>query len=368
MNVTERINKGAPHVLSRPFSGLKVVDFSTLLPGPMASLILAEGGAEITKIERPGKGDDMRAYEPRLNDYSVIFSLLNRGKASRSIDLKSPEGFAEVRALMLDADVVIEQFRPGVMARLGLSYDDVARDNPRLIYCSISGYGQDGPKVHVAGHDLNYVAEAGLLSLVTDRDGTPTLPHLPLADIGGGTYPAIINILTALYDRSRTGVGCHLDISMSENVYPFLYWALAGSLAGQEPVASQELITGGSPRYNIYRTSDGRFVAAAPLEDHFWQTFCDALQIPLCASKDDVAAAIGKYDAVGLMTLFAGRDACCSIVATIAEALEDPHFKARGVFRRQVDLNGRSVAALPLPLVGAYRDPETSRSVPPLEG
>jgi len=366
MNVAESIDQGMAQALSRPFAGLKVVDFSTLLPGPMASLILAEGGAEIVKIERPGKGDDMRAYEPRLNDHSVIFSLLNRGKASRAIDLKSPEGFAEVRELVLDADIVIEQFRPGVMARLGLSYDDLAKDNPRLIYCSISGYGQDGPKVRVAGHDLNYVAEAGLLSLVTDPDGKPTLPPIPLADIGGGTYPAIINILIALYERSRTGVGRYLDISMSENVYPFIYWALAGSLAGQPPVASGEMITGGSPRYNIYRTKDGRFAAAAPLEDHFWQTFCDALNLPTSASIEDVAIEIGKYDAADLMTLFAGRDACCSIVATIDEAIGDSHFKARGVFRRQVDVNGRSVSALPLPLVAPYRDPENARSAPPL--
>lgn len=368
MNVAESVDQSIAQTLSRPFAGLKVVDFSTLLPGPMASLILAEGGAEIVKIERPGRGDDMRAYDPQLNDHSVIFSLLNRGKESRAIDLKSPGGFAEVRALVLEADIVIEQFRPGVMARLGLSYEDLAKDNPRLIYCSISGYGQDGPKVHLAGHDLNYVAEAGLLSLVADQDGTPTLPSTPLADIGGGTYPAIINILIALYDRSRTGVGRHLDISMSENVYPFIYWALAGSLAGQPPRPSGEMITGGSPRYNIYRTKDGRFVAAAPLEDHFWQIFCDALGLPVSASKESVAAAIGKHDAAELMALFDGRDACCSIVATIDEAMRDAHFEARGVFRRQVDVNGRAVSALPLPLVGPYRDPENARSVPALEG
>lgn len=367
MNVAESIEPDIAQPLSRPFAGLKVVDFSTLLPGPMASLLLAEGGADIVKIERPGRGDDMRDYEPRLNDYSVIFSLLNRGKASRSIDLKSPEGHAEICNLVRDADIVIEQFRPGVMARLGLGYDDLARDNPGLIYCSISGYGQDGPKVKVAGHDLNYVAEAGLLSLVKDSNGTPALPPIPLADIGGGTYPAIINILIALYDRTRTGLGRHLDIAMAENVYPFLYWAMAGAVAGQPPRASEEMITGGSPRYNIYRAGCGRFIAAAPLEDHFWRNFCDALDIPLSATRQDVQQAVGAHDAAALMARFDGRDVCCSIVATMEEALRDEHFNARGLFRRQVDVNGRPVAALPLPLVDAYRDAETARPVPPLE-
>lgn len=357
------VNK--PHSSSlRPLAGLKVLDFSTLLPGPFASLILAEAGAEIIKVERPVRGDDMRSYDPKLGTDSANFVLLNRGKSSIALDLKNPEDNAEARKLAIGADIVVEQFRPGVMARLGLGYDDVARENPRVIYCSITGYGQNGPKAKVAAHDLNYVAEAGLLSLVADLDGAPTLPPFPLADIGGGSYPAIINIVLALYERERTGQGRYLDISMSDNVLPFLYWAIGNSAVGHAPRPNAELITGGSPRYNIYRTRDGRFLAAAPLEPQFWGAFCLCLEIPQTATVTEVSARIAERDADDWMRAFEGRDVCCSIVASIDEAMNDSHFASRGMFSRIVSNGSESMPALPLPLVADYRDPEFSRSSP----
>jgi crotonobetainyl-CoA:carnitine CoA-transferase CaiB-like acyl-CoA transferase len=353
----------SPH---RPLAGLKVVDFSTLLPGPLASLVLAEAGAEVVKIERPVRGDDMRGYEPKLGADSGNFALLNRGKSSLALDLKNPQDNAEARRLAAAADIVIEQFRPGVMSRLGLGYDDIVRDNPGVIYCSITGYGQQGPKAKIAAHDLNYVAEAGLLSLVADRDGTPALPPFPLADIGGGSYPAVINILLALFERSCTGRGRYLDISMSDNVLPFLYWAIANNVLGQPPRTNGELITGGSPRYKIYRTRDNRYLAAAPLEPQFWTAFCASIDVPESASSADVARKIAERDASDWMKTFEGRDVCCSIVASMEEAMNDPHFNARGLFARSVTNDGKSAPALPLPLAEIYRDPEPSRSSPAL--
>lgn len=348
----------------RPLAGLKVVDFSTLLPGPFGSLILAEAGAEVVKIERPIRGDDMRGYEPKLGQDSAIFALLNRGKSSLALDLKNPEDNAAARRLVADADIVIEQFRPGVMARLGLGYNDVAEINRRVVYCSITGYGQNGPKAMVAAHDLNYVAEAGMLSFVTDTDGTPSMPPLPVADIGGGAYPAVMNILLALYDRERSGHGCHLDISMSDNVLPFLYWAIGSSALGYPPQPNAELITGGSPRYNIYRTRDDRFIAAAPLEPQFWAAFCRCLDVPLTASTADVAARIVQDDAQMWMQKFDGHDVCCSIVASVDEAMKDTHFAARGVFARTVQSGSATSPALPLPLADCYRDPVKERASP----
>jgi alpha-methylacyl-CoA racemase len=181
----------------QPLTGIKVVDFSALLPGPLASLILAEAGAEVVKVERPG-GDDLRGYEPRFGPAGAGFALLNRGKRSIAIDLKANDARARLLPLLRSADVLIEQFRPGVMERLGLGHAALATLNPRLIYCSITGYGESGPKAQVAAHDLNYLAETGLLHLAAGADGAPVVPPALIADIAGGAYPAVLNILLAL--------------------------------------------------------------------------------------------------------------------------------------------------------------------------
>ena len=350
----------------RPLQGMKVVDFSTLLPGPLASLMLVEAGAEVVKIERPGRGDEMRSYEPRFGSASANFALLNRGKQSLALDLKDPLELAKARALALEADIVLEQFRPGAMARLGLSYADLAAENPRLIYCSITGYGQDGPKAQVAAHDLNYVAEAGLLSLLVDHEGRPCLPVTPIADIGGGAYPAVINILLALTERQLTGRGRHLDVSMSENVFPFMYWALASSAVGQSSRPSGELITGGSPRYGIYRTKDNRYLAAAPIESQFWTRFCTLVGIPETADAATVESAISRRTAAEWKTAFTGEDVCCSIVASVEDGVRDPHVAARKVFSKTILSDDKNMPALPVPLVPAYRDPVAARPAPKL--
>lgn len=349
----------------RPLEGVRILDFSTLLPGPLATLILAEAGAEVIKIERPGRGDEMRSYTPRFGDDSVNFALLNRGKRSVALDLKAPGAVDRLRPLIESADVVIEQFRPGVMERLGLGYNDLSVINPRLVYCAITGYGQTGPSVDTAAHDLNYVAESGMLSLSAGADGSPIVPPALIADIAGGAYPAVINILLALRDRDRTGVGCKLDIAMCDNLFTFMYWALGNAWADKQwPTPGGDLVTGGSPRYQIYQTADARFIAAAPLEDKFWHSFCELIGLPQKlrndeidpgATKTAVASLIAGRNADEWRRLFSGRDVCCSVVASLEEALSNPHFRARRLFDKELSGTSSRIPALPVPVVDAMR-------------
>lgn len=353
----------------QPLSGLLVLDFSTLLPGPMATLILAEAGAEVVKIERPGPGDEMRGYVPRLGADSTNFVLLNRGKRSVTLDLKTQEDQARLRPLLARADVLVEQFRPGVMARLGLGYEAVAAINPRIVYCSISGYGQTGPKRDRAGHDLNYQGDAGMLALSHGRQDDPSVPPALVADIGAGAYPAVINILLALAERERTGRGRYLDVAMADNLFPFLYWSLGqGAATGAWPGNADALVTGGSPRYRLYPTADGRQAAVATVEDRFWAKFCDAVGLDP-ALRDDardpaattraVAALIAARPAAHWRAVFEQADCCCSIVATAQEGATDPHFIARGLFARRAGTAQASIPALPVPIVEAFRAPLT---------
>lgn len=358
-----------------PLAGIRVLDFSTLLPGPLASLILAEAGAEILKIERPDRGDEMRSYEPKFGRDSVNFALLNRGKRSLAIDLKDPASMEKLRGLVADADIVLEQFRPDVMERLGLGYEILSTINEKIIYCSITGYGQHGPLSRVAAHDLNYLAQSGMLGLSSDADGAPVLPPALIADIAGGTYPAIVNILLALRSRDQTGRGCKLDIAMADNLFTFLYWAIGNGQLGKWPEAGGELVTGGSPRYQVYRTKDDRFVAAAPLEEKFWLNFLQAIdapaelydiEMPPAECKRRVAQLIALRTAQHWERQFAGKDVCCAIVSTLEEAMNNPHFRSRGVFDRRVCADTAAIAALPIPLSAAFRGGSTEANYPSL--
>lgn len=357
----------------QPLSGIRVLDLTTLVPGPIATLALAEAGANVIKVERPG-GDEARGYEPRAGSDSGIFAMLNRGKRSIVLDLKSPEGVDRLKRLVADADVLVEQFRPGVMARLGVSYDILSRINKRLIYCAISGYGQTGPLSVVAAHDLNYVAESGMLSLVTTADGTPPLPPALIADIAGGSYPAIINILMGLLQRERSGEGCYIDVSMAENVLPFLYAAIAQQqINGLGPRPGGEMTTGGSARYQIYRTADDRFLSVAPVEDRFWLNFCDRIGL-LGKDRDDeldpaktsaqIAARIREKTAAEWGSIFSGHDVCVAIVATIDEALKSEHFRVRHVFDKKVRAGEVDLIGLPMPFDSRFRSSTASAAYP----
>jgi len=343
-----------------PLKGIRVVDFSTLLPGPMCSLLLARAGAQVIKVERPGRGDEMRSYTPKFGDDSVNFALLNQGKRSVALDLKDETARAQAVELIRSADVLIEQFRPGVMDRLGLGYQAMKTINPRLVYVAITGWGQHGPLADVAAHDLNYQAETGLLGLAAGTDGTPGIPNALIADIAGGAYPAMMNILLALRMRDQDGKGRFLDVSMADNLFTFLYWGLGnGFAAGKWPTPGGDLVTGGTPRYHVYRTSDGRFLACAPLEDKFWDNFLRVLEAPHLrndaadpqGTRAAVEAIIAKKTADEWLRLFEGVDACVSVVKSLQDAVQSPHFRARGVFSGTIASgSGEGIPALPLPL------------------
>jgi crotonobetainyl-CoA:carnitine CoA-transferase CaiB-like acyl-CoA transferase len=348
----------------RPLEGLLVLDFTTLLPGPMATLLLAEAGAEVVKIERP-EGEDMRAYPAPWGRDSVYFALVNRGKKSLALDLKNPADRAALEPLLARADIVVAQFRPGVMARLGLGPADVAALNPKAIYCSITGYGQTGPARQTAGHDLNYIGDAGLLALSMGPPEAPVVPPALIADIAAGSYPAVINILLALRERDRTGRGRAIDIAMTDNLFPFLFWALGDGLVGGKWRGSGEhILTGASARYRLYPCADARILAVAALEDKFWATFCDIIALEdAFREKSGDAAAIARVSAIiksqpssVWRARLAGRDCCCSVVATLREALDNPQFAARGLFaHRLVNEAGASLPALPVPIDAAFR-------------
>jgi alpha-methylacyl-CoA racemase len=349
----------------RPLEGIRVVDFTTLLPGPFASLILAEAGAQVVKIEKPGRGDKMRVYVPKFGEDSVNFALLNAGKRSIAMDLKATHAVERLRPLIAEADIVIEQFRPGVMDRLGLGYEALKIINPRLIYCAISGWGQNGPKAMVAAHDLNYMAESGILGLSVGSDGSPVIPPVLIADLAGGAYPAVMNILLALRRRDSSGEGAYLDVSMGENLLSLAYWGLgSGFAADLWPGGGDALVTGGSPRYQIYRTADNRFLATAPIEDKFWDNFCSTIGLaPAMRSPDanesEVTDAVGEIiasrKAAEWMAIFEGKDVCCSIVASLKDAVADPHVVARGLLARKITVDGRKIPALPVPLSAQFR-------------
>ena len=361
----------------QPLSGLLVLDFTTLLPGPLATLMLAEAGAEVIKIERPG-GEEMRHYEPRFDGESAMFAQLNRGKQSLVLDLKSAADCAKLKPLLTRADILVEQFRPGVMARLGFGYDAVRAINPKLIYCSITGYGQTGPRASEAGHDLNYIGATGLLALNPGPPDRPVVPPALVADIAGGTLPAVMNILLALRQRELTGEGCYLDIAMTDGMFTFASHALAaGHATGVFPGMGGARLSGGSPRYQIYPTRDGKFVCCAALEQKFWEAFTAAIGLDpkladdrkdAMATKAAVAALIVSKNADEWRPVLAVADCCVTIMATLEEALRDPHFTGRGLFAHKVaGPSGQTMPALPVPVDPQFRgEPGVAKAVPKL--
>lgn len=335
-----------------PLSSLKVLDFSTLLPGPFASLLLADLGAEVLRIESPTRMDLVRVLPPHVDGVSASHAYLNRNKRSLALDLKKPEALEVVRRLVAEYDIVLEQFRPGVMDKLGLGYEALKAINPRLIYVSITGYGQTGPYKDRAGHDLNYLALSGLSSYTGRRDSGPLPLGMQVADIAGGSLHGVIGLLAAVIARHSTGQGQHVDISMTDCAFSLHAMAGAGYLAaGQEPDMENQALNGGS-FYDYYRTRDGRWLSVGSLEPQFMQQFCAAIGRPELAAlglspkdqkalKREIEIEIEKHDLADWQQRFAALDACVEPVLKLSEAVEHPQLKARGVVT-EVPREGRA--------------------------
>jgi len=332
--------------------GITVLDFTRLLPGPFCTQLLCNLGADVIKIEDPKLGDYMRSVPPIVGDVSYPFLMVNRGKRSLAVDLKTPEGQEIVHKLARGADAVVEQFRPGVMARLRVAYDDLAMMNPKLVYCSFSGYGQTGPYKGLPGHDINFQALAGILGVTTGReDKAPAIPGVPIADLASG-FNAALAILAALRARDRTGRGEFIDVSIYDTAITLMVLGLARFLAtGEEPVAGETLLTGSFPFYSLYETKDGRWLSVATVEPKFWSRMCELIGAADLSEKQFSDGAerlavgqtlaerfrrrtLGEWEA-----LLENEDLPITGVKTVSEVVRDPHVKARGLLP-VVDVSG----------------------------
>jgi alpha-methylacyl-CoA racemase len=327
-----------------PLSSLRVLDFTTLLPGPYATMLLADLGADVVKVEARGRPDMARAMPPFDGDVSAWHSLLNRNKRSISLDLKQPGAAQVIQRLVRRYDIVVEQFRPGVLDRLGVGYQALQAVNPRLIYCAITGYGQTGPYRDRAGHDLNFMALSGILSHTGRAASGPPGLGVQVADVGGGSFGALTGILAAVIQRQLTGAGQLVDISMFDMALAWNGLAVAEYLAtGENPTYESGLLNGGG-FYDSYPTADGRYLAVASMEEKFWRGFCQAIGRPELADgdplgptggrpglKETIAATIAQRTLAEWMALFEPLDVCVEPVLTVEEALHHPHSVGRGL-------------------------------------
>ncbi len=331
----------------KALQGIRVLDFSTLLPGPLTTLMLVDAGAEVIKVEKIG-GEDMRNSKPFVNGHSLLFSMLNRGKKSIELNLKEEKNKKKILKLIKNIDVVVEQFRPGVMTRLGLDWKTLKKINNKLVYCSISGYGQIGQKKLIAGHDLNYMAESGLLSLSTSKDGTPIIPSTQIADIAGGSYPAFMNIVLGLFKTLKTKKGSYIDISMYENLIPLAWLGLSHYFKEKKSPKKNSLhLNGGYHRYFIYETSDKKFMALGALENKFWYKFCEIIKAPetVLLEKEKTTSIIKKIQKIiksksgnYWKKKFSGEEnVCCTLVEKIENLFKDPHLTQKHLLENKKD-------------------------------
>lgn len=272
-------------IMTTALKGLKVLDFSTLLPGPFATLYLADLGAEVIHIESPTRPDLVRLFPPYANGQATSHSYLNRNKQSVTLDLKDPISIEQVKQKISEFDIVVEQFRPGVMQRLGLDYPTLAEINSRLIYCSITGYGQTGSYKDKAGHDINYIALSGIAGHCGRQDSGPPPMGIQIADVAGGSLHAVIGILAAVVERQSSGLGQYIDISMTDCVVGLNNMAAAASLAGgQHQQRESEQLNGGT-FYDYYETADARYLSIGSLEPQFMTGLASALELPILLQK-----------------------------------------------------------------------------------
>ena len=330
--------------MSRPLDGIRVLDLSRLLPGPFLTMILADLGADVVKVEDPRLGDYARALPPGRNGMSGRFLSVNRGKRSMALDLKTPQGKAAFLRMAERADVVVESFRPGVMDRLGVGWAALQARNPKLVLCSVSGYGQDGPYRDRAGHDLNYIGLAGILAMTGPRGGAPQMPGVQIADMAGGALWGVVGVLGALVGRDRTGRGEHLDISMTEGALALLASEVGNLDLGAHPTRGVETLNGGLACYGVYTASDGKHLSLGALEPKFWLAFNEAIGrkgdvaelIAGPAAQDEaraeIAARLATRSRDEWLAIFAGKDVCCEPILELDELPAHPQHAARGVF------------------------------------
>ncbi len=335
--------------MAAPLSGLKVLDFSTLLPGPFASMILADLGADVVRVESPTRGDPVQVLPPQAGKVSAAHTTINRSKRSIAVDLKNPQGKEVIKALVKEFDIVLEQFRPGVMDRLGVGYQDLKAINPAIIYCSITGYGQTGPYKDRAGHDINYLAMAGAASYTGRKSEGPAPFSLQVADIAGGSFHSVMGILAAVIHRQHTGEGQYIDVSMTDAAFSMHALTAPGFLMqGKqwEPDYETTILNGGH-YYDYYPTKDGRYISVGSLEPQFFSQFIAAAELGDIIGKGNIHEQKQKIREVFRTktldewnAIFIKHDACVEPVLTLSEACEHPHMQAREMLTEVPDNQG----------------------------
>ncbi|MBI3525793.1 MAG: CoA transferase [Betaproteobacteria bacterium] len=351
----------------KPLAGLVVLDLTRLLPGPVATLHLADLGADVIKIEDSGGGDYARgmgagaAAAKLKGEDSSFFKLVNRNKRSLRLDLKCAEGVAVFLRLAENADVIIESFRPGVVDKLGIGYAAVNALNPRIVYCAISGYGQTGPWRERAGHDINYIATAAVLDQIgthdENADSAPAVPNFQIGDLLGGALTPLVGLLAALIDARATGMGRYVDVAMTDAVFAHAYFPLLATLAEGHPAPrGADLLSGGVPCYGVYRTADRRYLAVGALEAKFWALLCatiarpDLIPFGLATgdqgawTKGELTALFATQPLAHWSALFETVDCCVTPVLTLDEALQHVQLLARGM---PVNVDGMTQFAPP---------------------
>ena len=325
-----------------PLTSLKILDFSTLLPGPYASMMLADMGAEVLRVESPTRIDLVRVLPPMDGNESASHSFLNRGKRSIALDLKKEGAVDIIKKLVSEYDVILEQFRPGVMDRLGVGYSVLSEINPSLIYCSITGYGQTGPYKDRAGHDINYLSLAGVSSYSGRKEQGPPPLGVQVADVAGGSHHAVMGILAAVIHRQQTGEGQFIDISMTDAAFAMNGMSGAGYLAaGLEPVVEEGFLNGGG-FYDYYETADGRYFSVGGLEPQFMKILCESLERPDLTSiglsqnpkhkaqfKVFLSEQFKHRNYQEWIVFFKNIDACVEPVLSFSESVEHPQIIAR---------------------------------------
>lgn len=367
---------------SGPLRGIRVVDLTALLPGPMASLMLADYGADVIKVEGPTRPDGERRTAPRTRlGGSYRFGMLNRNKRGFAADLKTDDGREALLRLLDTADVVLEGFRPGTVDRLGIGYPVVSARNPRVVYCSMSGYGQDGPQAAMPGHDLNYLAAAGITSYVGTETGLPdaplTPPKVPIADIGGGTLMALFGILAALVARVRTGLGDYVDVSIVDGAFFWQYARAHAFLADGSGDAAGQAVPVAPPGYRIYAARDGQLLSLGCLEPRFWRNLRQALGLAaeLPAEQPSgldggpaqraIAERLRARDRDTWLAIMRSHDVPATAVLSFAEAITDPQLQARGLIQH-VDLGDGVDTHIGFPVKLARNRPALRHRAPEL--
>jgi crotonobetainyl-CoA:carnitine CoA-transferase CaiB-like acyl-CoA transferase len=323
--------------MDRALAGLKILDFTTLLPGPFATMCLADMGADVLRIASGSRPDIVDYFPPLVPEtgLSAAATQLGRNKMVMTLNLKDPRAVKVIHQLLAEYDIVVEQFRPGVMAKLQLDYESLKAVNPRVIYCSLTGYGQTGSMRDRAGHDINYIALSGVASYAGKKESGPTLSGMQIADVASGSNNSVIGILAAVIFRQRTGKGQYIDISMTDGMIAFnAMWGAGWLVDGQEPGMEETLLNGGS-LYDYYETRDGRYGSFGGLEPQFFNAFCQAIGRPELAAggvapencdriKDEVRKIFKTKTLDEWTTIFKATDACFEPVMTLAEALRSP--------------------------------------------